>query len=100
MKRLVVTEEAKLDLAEIHAYLLSHSEQAAEELVEHIEVTFDWLAEHPLVGRRCPEYSRRGSQMRCWRVSTYLVCYRVRRDSVEIARVISGYRDLPRYLKK
>jgi len=88
---ILVSELANGDLLDVWIYVAGDSEQAADRLIDEFARVFDQLAENPALGRLRDDL---GSPLRSFPVKTYLVFYRPVHDGIEIARVLSGYRDL------
>jgi toxin ParE1/3/4 len=89
--RLLVTEAAEADLAEIWAYLaLEASEAIATRLIETIQVRFDRLTNHPLSG---PSRNELAPNLRATFHGSYVIYYLVRATEIVIVRVLHGARD-------
>jgi len=86
-----VSDLANSDLLEVWIYVAEDSEEAADGLIDEFARLFDQLADNPGLGRLRDDL---GSRLRSFPVKTYLVFYRPLDDGVEVARVLSGYRDL------
>jgi toxin ParE1/3/4 len=83
------------DLQASFRYLRKDDEGVARRFLEAAYDTFEYLAEHPLIGRARPEFGHEG--LRSWRVEGFrrhLIFYRVLEDRVQIWRVLHGSRDL------
>ena len=95
--RVIWSPRARLDLSEIWLYL---SEQASNEIADaqatKIQNVGRSLGRNPLRGRSRDEL-RRG--LRSVLVQPYLVFYSVVDQTVEIVRVLHGWRDLPAALR-
>jgi plasmid stabilization system protein ParE len=50
------------------------------------------LADLPGIGHRREEFTQQ--RLRFWPVGQYLIIYRIETDSLEIVRIVSGYRDV------
>jgi len=86
-----LAELAKTDLAEIRQYIARDKPDAADRQIARFFERFLTLARRPELGQRRPEL---GADLRSFAVGKYVVVYRPSSEGVEIARVVSGYRDL------
>src|SRR6266536_3314317 len=87
------------DLQDAYVYLRQSDPAIAEAFLESAYDTFEFLAQHPGLGRWRPEFGHEG--LRSWRVQgfpRYLIFYRELADKIQIWRVLHGNRDLPRFL--
>jgi toxin ParE1/3/4 len=91
MKRLVVTLDASRDLSEISDYFLARSVEAGERFVEEFSQKCQYLAQFPYLGR---SYAQLAPGLRGMPLMSYIIFYQIAGDSIEILRVISGYRNL------
>lgn len=91
MSEYFLSRQAMNDLTEINDYLFANSQAAADTFLDEISQKFERLAQFPKMGRRRDELS---PSLRSFPFQVYLIFYREVEDGVEIARVISGYRDL------
>jgi plasmid stabilization system protein ParE len=91
MKQAVISDKAQADLGELWLYIAQDSPAAADRFLDRIYGACRNLAERPGMGRRRNEL---GKGLRSFAIGSYLVFYRRSRAGVEIARVLSGYRDL------
>ena len=92
MPSFVYSPLAESDLVEIWGYIRPHNEDAADNLLRLIDKTCGLIAEHPKIGRD------RGNLLRglfSFSVGNYLIFYRIASDSIEVARVLDGRRDVP-----
>ena len=92
MSRVRIAEEAEADLVEIWAFIAQDSIEAADQFLERVYDTCQTLARSPGIGRDRSDLVR---GIRSFPVGTYLVFYRKARRGIEVARVLSGFRDLP-----
>jgi toxin ParE1/3/4 len=92
MARLVFSPLAESDLNEILEYIAQDKPEAAVRWVEKIRATCELIAENPEIGERRPEFKT--GQFRSSLVDNYVVFYRPISDGIEIARVVSGSRDI------
>jgi toxin ParE1/3/4 len=91
MSRFRLSFLAKSDLAEIRHYIRQDKPDAADRQIATFFRAFRALAQNSELGERRPEF---GPELRVFSVGTYVVVYRPHEAGVEIARVVSGYRDL------
>ena len=82
---------ADADLFEIWDFLATDSLAAADRFVEELSQRANLLAATPLIGRARPEL---GSQIRSFPVGNYAIYYRPTEGGIEVARVLSSFRDL------
>ncbi|PZO72442.1 MAG: type II toxin-antitoxin system RelE/ParE family toxin [Sphingomonas taxi] len=83
--------QAIRDVDEIWLYIARHDPIAATRLVERLISSVARLADYPESGPARPEI---GFGARSITVGNYLVLYRVKRDSVDIVRIVHGAREL------
>ncbi|HBR00671.1 MULTISPECIES: type II toxin-antitoxin system RelE/ParE family toxin [unclassified Roseofilum] len=91
MSRLRIAARASRDLEEISNYFLAKSVEAGDRFVEGFHRKCQQLVDFPYSGR---SYARMKSGLRGTPLMGYIIFYRVMEDSIEIVRVISGYRNL------
>ncbi len=93
-----LTALAEADLAEILDYIAQTSSEARAESV-HLDLLHAarLLAEQPRMGHLRGDLTPRAVLF--WPVHTFLLVYRPDTRPLEIVRVISGWRDLPRLLR-
>ncbi len=92
MSQVKLAEEAEADLVEIWIFIAQDSVEAADQFLDRIYDTCQSLARSPDMGRDRSDLVR---GIRSFPVGTYLVFYRKSRRGIEVARVLSGFRDLP-----
>jgi toxin ParE1/3/4 len=90
MRRFRLSPLAKSDLAEIRRYIRQDRPSAADRQIARFFQTFRTLGKNSEMGQRRPEL---GAGLRTFSVGNYVVVYRPFVEGVEIARVVSGYRD-------
>lgn len=88
------TRRALDDLREIHDFIAKDSPRAAETLSNTILEIADHLASFPDLGRRVPEFPL--SSYRELIVAGYRVLYRATAETVWVAAVVHGRRNLER----
>lgn len=79
------------DLDDICEYVARQNSKAASELFDAIRKKCKLVANFPNMGK---SYSRLAPNLRGFVVEDYIVFYYPREDGIDIARVVSGYRDL------
>ena len=90
--RLTRTFLAEEDLIDIWRTIAEDDPDAADRILDRIDIACLHLTEHPHMGPARPDL-RPGLRYRP--VGNYLVLYRVLADTLEIVRVIHGARHLP-----
>jgi toxin ParE1/3/4 len=86
-----LSPQAVNDLTEINDYLFANNQTAADTFLDEISQKFEQLAQFPKMGRRRDELA---PFLRSFPFQIYLIFYREIENGVEIARILSGYRDL------
>jgi len=94
-RRLVVSNIAQFDLANIHDYIAERNLAAADRVVDQIEAAGSALIVAPFTGPAVGE-SHPGLRFRV--VGKYVVFYRVTDEAVWIQRVIHSARDFEKLL--
>ena len=89
-RKLVLSDQAKDDLVEIWLYIAADAPSAADNFIDYLHEQCGHLCSNPQIGRKRDELAL---GIRSFPVKRYLVFYRVASDTLEIARVLSGYRD-------
>jgi toxin ParE1/3/4 len=91
-RELVLTEPAIADFKQIADYIATQSSLAqAERFIKNINQKFTRIAQFPMLGKS------RSDLFPGWRslsFESYLILYAVSDERIEIARIVSGYRDL------
>jgi toxin ParE1/3/4 len=90
-RELVIAEQAINDLTEIWLYIATDSVQNADRFIDFLYEKCTLLRATPDIGRKRPELL---PDIRCLPEKRYLVFYRVTDKAIEIARIVSGYRDI------
>jgi len=91
MKEARLSVQARTDLEEIWVYIAEDSPAAADRIIDRILVTCQKLARSPRIGRSRADLA---SGIRCFPVDKYIIFYRMAKSGIEVARVLSGYRDI------
>ncbi|MGF1675920.1 MAG: type II toxin-antitoxin system RelE/ParE family toxin [Rivularia sp. (in: cyanobacteria)] len=86
-----VSPQAAQDLQDIHDYLFAKNPDTANKFLDTIAHKFEMLANFPNMGRKRDELL---TSLRSFPVDDYLIFYTQLEEEIEIARVVSGYRDL------
>lgn len=91
MTSYIISPLASRDLDDIFDYFAEFSVDAGERFVDDFNKKCRNLATFPHIG--CA-YTEIESSLRGIPLSGYIIFYRVNENSIEIVRVVSGYRDL------
>ena len=90
-RKLIIAEQAIEDLMDIWLYIASDSIRRADRFIDILYEKCISLCATPEIGRERPELL---PGIRCLPVKRYLVFYRVTEQAIEVARIVSGYRDI------
>ena len=85
------SDRAVQDLDEICEYIATIDRRAASQLFDTIRQKCKLIAGFPGMGKN---YQQLSPGLRGFTIDDYIVFYYSREDGIDIARVISGYRDL------
>lgn len=85
--------EAEADLLSIWRYIAEDSRARATQFIDKLHGTMGMLADVPGAGRRRDDLAL---GLRAFPVGSYLIFYREAEGGIEVARVLSGRRDLRR----
>jgi toxin ParE1/3/4 len=91
MRQLRITLSASKDLQAISDYFLGQSIEAGDRFVKTFGQKCKYLAQFPYIGK---SYDYLRPNLRGLSVMGHVVFYQVSDDSIEIVRVVSGYRNL------
>lgn len=94
MRHYLLSSLAGHDILDIVDYVDSENPAAARRLRDRLYAAFNQLAAYPGLGHARDDLVPRTQGLRFWTVGRYLVIYRAVGDSIEIVRVLSGYRDI------
>ena len=100
MHKLHITPAAANDLAEIKAYIsleLYHP-QAAPRIVKSITHDLRHLQQNPHLGFSVSAKIGRGNDLRALLSGNYFLFYRVKGETIQVARVLDGRQDYLRVL--
>jgi toxin ParE1/3/4 len=101
--RLAITQRARQQIENIHAYIARDNPEAADRLVAAIIAKLEFIEEFPETGvklrrRNDPDYRFRFAVVTPY--SNYLVIYQLRRTMIRVVRVMEGHADLTRYFAR
>lgn len=91
MRKLRITVSASKDLEAISDYFLGQSIDAGDRFVKLFAQKCSYLARFPFIGK---SYGYLRPNLRGLSFMGYIVLYQVSDNSIEIVRVVSGYRNL------
>jgi toxin ParE1/3/4 len=91
VKRFRVSPQAKSDLQEIHAYIASDNQSAADRLIDRFFDHFQRLAEFPELGSPRDDLH---PGLRLWPEGRYVILYLPTPTGVGVAHVVHGARDI------
>ena len=86
-----LADAAQRDLEDIWDYIAEDNPSAADSFIAMLVEKFQLLARESEIGRDRPEIKR---GLKSLPVKKYVIFYRTAGSMVEIARVLSGYRDI------
>lgn len=96
MSRYRLSQEAQADLIEIGEFIARDDPAAARVVIANIRKTIRRLATTPGMGHRRSDLQT--DDVRVWPIYSLLVVYRAKTRPLQILRVVSGWRDVPREL--
>jgi toxin ParE1/3/4 len=96
MPKVLRTTQANADLLEIWLHIAESSRGAADRLLIRIDEKCQMLAKFPEMGQRCEGITR---TLRFFTVGNYVIFYQPVEGGIELARVLSGWRDLTNLLE-
>jgi toxin ParE1/3/4 len=85
---------AEQDLLEIWSYIARDNPDAADRYIDLLTEKCELLAESPKLGRYRVELSPR---LRSFPVGRYVIFYQIAERGIEVARILSAYRDLGQF---
>ncbi|MEO1389829.1 MAG: type II toxin-antitoxin system RelE/ParE family toxin [Cyanobacteria bacterium J06634_6] len=91
MRALRITAPASQDLDEISDYFLERRVDAGDRFVEAFGQKCQHIARFPFIGK---SYSHISPELRGVLLMDYVVFYSVSDNSIDILRIVSGYRNL------
>ena len=92
MSSFIIAPAAKQDLIEIWQYIAEDNLSAADNIVNTIYEKCNLLCQQPNMGRLRIDLTNRS--VRFWPVYNYLIIYKDASNPLEIARILSGYRNI------
>ena len=92
-----ISPEAQNDLDDIWFHIAREDPQAADGVIDYLEERFHAITLSPKIGRIredfWPDAYCHSTGKGIWR-SHFLIFYRIGKDSIEIARVVEGHRNI------
>lgn len=88
----ILTPLAKSDLHSIRQYIARDNPHAAKKVIEEIFKSIQNLAENPHIGHTREDLTDK--PVRFFSVRHYMIVYRADSSPLQIARILSGYRDI------
>ena len=89
-----ISRSAERDLADILDYISADSPKAADRLEEDFFEAFELLGTAPGAGHRRPDLT--DLPLRFFTVRRHIIAYYAEASPIEIVRIVSGVRDLPK----
>lgn len=98
--RITYLSLAVLDLAEIRAYISAKNPAAAQRVAARLSESINALKRFPNLGKPGRVFGTR--EMNTFKIgkTPYIVVYRVKRDEIQILRVLPGMRDINAILEE
>jgi plasmid stabilization system protein ParE len=96
MRQYTLSPEAIADFDELWLFIASDNVAAANTVRDQILAALARLGEYPNAGHVREDLAP--AALRFWPVGSYEIICRPETDPLEIVRILSGYRDLPRLL--
>ena len=90
-RKLRISDAAYSDLTDIWIYISEGSPEIADGVLNKIYEKCELVAQNPFIGRDRAELHE---GLRSFPIQRYLIFYKMDSGYVEIARVLSGYRDI------
>lgn len=97
--RITYLSLAVLDLAEIRTYLAAYNPDTAQQVGHKLRNTINKLERLPNIGKPGRVFGTRELTTPRIGKTAYIVVYRVKRDEIQILRVLPGMRDLDAILE-
>jgi toxin ParE1/3/4 len=89
--------EGNQDLDKICQYIAQNDQRAASRIFDAIRKKAKLLSQFPNMGK---SYNQLAPNLRGAVVEDYIIFYYPRADGIDIARIVSGYRDLEQLFEK
>ncbi len=93
MSRVEYSPLAMDDISAVWDFIAADDSAAADGFIEELLEDCKRIAQMPRMGRKRPEYGR---VLRSFPFRDYIIFYRCASFGIEVARVVSGFRDLDR----
>lgn len=93
MTRYLLASLARRDLQEIRDYIAKDSTTAARRVVRELRAAIESLVDMPGKGQPREDL---GADLRVRVVYSYLIVYRPETRPLQVVRIVSGYRDVPK----
>lgn len=100
-RRLVRHDAVEGDLLDIARYVAADNIEAAQRLLDAVELTFNWICQFPLAGKRIRTKQTRLAFVRMTPVQgfrNYLVFYVPSESEIKVVYVVHGARSIPNLL--
>jgi toxin ParE1/3/4 len=97
--RLTYLSLAVLDLAEIRSFLAAHDPKAAQRVGRKLSELINRLLQFPNLGKPGRVFGTRELNTPKIGKTAYVVVYRIKREEIQILRVIPGMRDIDAILE-
>lgn len=98
--RIAYLSLAVLDLAEIRSYIAADNPDAAQRLGNTLRDLINRLGQFPNLGKPGRVFGTRELNTPKIGKTTYIVVYRVKREEIQILRVLPGMRDVDALLEE
>ncbi|MCK5242229.1 type II toxin-antitoxin system RelE/ParE family toxin [bacterium] len=96
MLKVFITAEAKKDLLEMWLYIAEENIKAADRFLEKIDKKIKMISRNPAMGIKRQELA---SQIRSLVADKYVVFYLIRKNQIDIIRVLHASRDVNSIIK-
>jgi len=93
MSKVKISDLAEEDLSEIWFFIAQDNIEAADAFIDTILEKCHLIASSPRMGT---ERSELAPDVRSFPVGNYVIFYRQSKAGIEVARILSGSRDIPR----
>jgi len=98
--RITYLSLAVLDLAEIRAYIAADNPDAAQRIGSKLRGSIRSLEQFPNLGKPGRVFGTRELHTSRIGKTTYIVVYRIKREEIQILRVLPGMRDIDAILEE
>jgi len=98
--RIVYLSLAVSDLAEIHTYITAQNPGAAQRVGHKLRESIEILGRFPNLGKPGRVFGTNELFTPKMGKTTYIVVYRVKKDDIQILRVLPGMRDIDAILEE